>query len=142
MEVHIGITGTRSGMNERQRDFVVAHLHAVEGPSVHFHHGDCVGVDIQAAQIAKDAGIIVIGHPPIKTELRGYFPDAETREPKGYFSRNRDIVDDSNYLLVVPWQNEWYNSGGTWYTHDYAKKIGKDFIIVWPDKEAETFFRE
>lgn len=146
MDIHIGVTGTRSGMNDRQTDFIINFLNEISAKTdkslLYFHHGDCIGVDIEAAGIARGVDFTIIGHPPIKTELRGFFDDDETRTPKGYFARNRDIVDDSSLMLVVPWQNEWSNNGGTWYTHDYAKKQNKDFLIVWPDKEAETFYRE
>ena len=42
-------------------------------------------------------------------------------------------------LIVVPLHNEPQRSGGTWYTHDYAVKLGKPRIIVYPDKEGLDF---
>lgn len=132
----IGVTGTRSGMNEYQRKALHKLLLGIAAlfEDKEFHHGDCVGVDIEAATIAKDLGFKIICHPPIKQELVGNFPSDEYREPLSYFARNRKIVDETSFLFVVPIQTEWTNHGGTWYTHDYAFKLGKAFSIVYPDR--------
>ena len=138
-DFHLGVTGTRSGMTDYQRKNMVELIsYAIDvglerGGETYFHHGDCVGVDAQAAQIAKDLGCIVVGHPPVKDNLRAFFDDDETLPVKGYFQRNRDIVESSELLSVVPWQMEWSNTGGTWYTHDYAIKKNKELIVLWPN---------
>ena len=129
----IGITGTREGMTEHQfalvQDFLT--LHFVEGAE--FHHGDCVGVDAEAAILAKEIGYKIVSHPgPSADGLRAFVECDESREPASHFKRNRTIVDACDMLLVVPLQNEWQPKGGTWYTHDYAKKIGKPLSIIYP----------
>jgi len=131
--LHIGITGTRSGLTDLQRNELTRFLKRSFEQKAVFHHGDCVGVDVEAAQIARDLGYKIVGHPPTKTELRGYFTDDETHTAKTYFARNRDIVNASIALVVVPWQMEHGTNGGTWYTHDYAEKIGKPTLIIWPE---------
>lgn len=135
MTLHIGVTGTRSGMTEFQKQEFTSIMQSIlTGDHVIFHHGDCVGVDAQAATIACDLGCIVECHPPIKTEVRAFHNSELTNEPRGYFARNRDIVDSSDFLIVVPWQMAWSNNGGTWYTHDYAKKTGVELQVLWPEK--------
>lgn len=133
----IGVTGTRSGMNEYQRHKVYKFLKEITnngGSSFQeLHHGDCVGVDVQVAQMAKEFNFKIICHPPEKNELRGYFISDHYKIPLSYFARNRNIVDECDILLVVPYQTEWQKVGGTWYTHDYAKKKKKQIVIFWPE---------
>ena len=128
----IGVTGTREGANAYQ----LAELRTVltELKGTEFHHGDCNGVDVEAAAIAKELGYKVVCHPPKSSEQRGFFGGDEMREPLGYLQRDRNIVDATDVLLVVPLQNEWQPKGGTWYTHDYAVKKGKPVSVIYPGK--------
>jgi O-acetyl-ADP-ribose deacetylase (regulator of RNase III) len=103
------------------------------GDATRIHHGDCTGVDVQVAQIADVLGLRIICHPPSSTDTQGHYGGHEFREPKGYLARDRDIVDESDLLIVVPLQQEWQPRGGTWYTHDYAQKNNKPVKIFWPD---------
>lgn len=134
----IGVTGTRSGMTEAQYNSVLSYLerhlaNREPGESMEFHHGDCVGVDVEVAILAKSLGYHVVNHPPIKDELRAFHESDQHRAPLSYFARNRNIVDDTDILLVVPYQSEWQDHGGTWYTNDYAIKRQKSKVIFWPD---------
>lgn len=134
----IGVTGTRSGMNKRQKKEFTELLSDLlidcmaNNENGEFHHGDCVGVDVEAAKIAKKLGYIVVCHPPVKDELRAYHNSDEIREPKSYFARNRNIVDETDVLIVVPYQDSHQSHGGTWYTHDYAVKKDKPRHIIFP----------
>jgi len=130
----IGVTGTRSGMTDKQKQEttdVLANIISMEGEH-EFHHGDCVGVDVELAEIAQSLGFKVVCHPPIKHELRAYHESDVILEPLSYFARNRKIVDNVDFLMVVPYQMEWQPSGGTWYTRDYAKKKEVTFNEFWP----------
>ena len=129
----IGVTGTRSGMNPIQTEKVLDFLKNLFVHGSQLHHGDCVGVDVEVAKIAKSLGYRIVCHPPIKNDLRGYFESDEYREPLSYFARNRNIVDETNLLIVVPYQNEHQNNGGTWYTHDYGLKKKKRVEIFYPN---------
>ena len=129
----IGVTGTREGATEYQLTELREVLSGLD--SVEFHHGDCAGVDEQAAKIAKELGYKIVCHPPESDYLRAYFPADEMREPAGYLKRDRAIVDSVDVLIVVPLHNEWQPKGGTWYTHDYAKKKDKPVIVIWPCKQ-------
>ena len=127
----VGVTGTRSGMTAEQKFLVQGLLESLSGTEL--HHGDCVGVDAEVAIMAKELGYQIVCHPPEKSDLRAWVPADEMREPFSYFRRNRNIVDECDVLLVVPYQNSPQNQGGTWYTYSYAQKKGKNNIIVWPD---------
>lgn len=129
----IGLTGTRSGMNEQQKAAVYEFLKSQEVGTL--HHGDCVGVDVEVAELAKSLGWKVVCHPPIKDELRAFHKSNEFQSPLSYFARNRNIVDECELLMVVPYQDSPQNQGGTWYTHDYAVKKGKPVQIFYPGRE-------
>jgi hypothetical protein len=129
----IGITGTREGMTGFQFEIVKKCLEAKYCEGAEFHHGDCVGVDAEAAVLAKDIGYKIISHPgPDNDGLRAYVPADESKEPQSHFKRNRTIVDSCDYLLVVPLQTEPQSRGGTWYTYDYAVKKNKSFFVIYP----------
>lgn len=127
----IGITGTREGATDGQLIAVAKFLEKIELPAT-LHHGDCTGVDVEVAAIARELGFKIVCHPPKSTETQGFFGGDEVREPKGYLQRDRDIVDETELLIVVPLQNEWQPKGGTWYTHDYAVKNGKPVQVFFP----------
>jgi hypothetical protein len=129
----VGITGTREGATEYQLNELRSVLSGLD--SVEFHHGDCKGVDEQAAAIAKELGYKIVCHPPESDYLRAYFPYDDCREPAGYLKRDRAIVDSVDVLIVVPLHEEWQPKGGTWYTHDYAVKINKPIILIWPKEK-------
>lgn len=139
----IGVTGTRSGMTDYQMqsllDFMQELVNHVAPAQVELHHGDCVGADVEAATIARELGCKVVCHPPVKTELRAYHASDEHREPQSYFARNRNIVNETELLIVLPYQNAHQTSGGTWYTHDYALKVGKPVFVIFPGPERDNY---
>lgn len=121
MIIKVGITGTRDGMSAYQWQQVIAFL-SRDTCRRELHHGDCVGVDAEIAILARDLGWYIVCHPHIDEKLRAFTPYDETRIPKTHFARNRNIVDETMMMLVVPKQMGHQTFGGTWYTHDYAKK--------------------
>jgi hypothetical protein len=100
-------------------------------------HGDCVGVDAEVAKIAHDLGYIIFCHPPVDDSLRAFYDADFTASPKNHFARNRDIVDNSDLLIVVPMDNERKTKGGTWYTYDYAIKKRVAITVFYPDGRIE-----
>ena len=132
----IGITGTREGMTEWQASEVRKVLDALKGTE--FHHGDCNGVDVQAAAIARELGYKIICYPPKLTEEQGFFGGDVVHEPAGYLERDRAIVDGCDVLLVCPKQMSWQPKGGTWYTHDYAVNRNKPLTIIFPKDPNEN----
>ena len=133
--VKIGITGTRYGMNEYQRGILKLFLikESLYNKEVELHHGDCIGVDVEAAALAKELGIRTVCHPPIDGSHRAHHASDVTLKAHTYFLRNRNIVDLTNNLIVIPFQNAPQSRGGTWYTYDYARKNNKVNMIVYPD---------
>ena len=126
----IGFTGTRKGMNAFQKKEVVEHL----AKATHFHHGDCIGADAEAALLAHDGGLVVICHPPKSVTRRAYAKAHYTREPKDYLARNRDIVDSCDILIATPDGEEKLRSG-TWSTIRYARKQGKEIYVIYRDNK-------
>lgn len=136
--IKIGITGTREGATPGQIAAITEALKEyLHYEYVEFHHGDCVGVDIEVAAIARSLGFKVVCHPPIDDCLRGYTLADETRPPYGYMQRDRNIVTSCDVLFVVPLHNEPQPSGGTWYTHGYAVKVGRPIRMFYP-KDCQT----
>lgn len=133
----IGVTGTRSGMNEKQKEEVTSFLKQYSGE---LHHGDCVGVDVEVADIAKELGYKTVKHPPLKTDLQANHQSDEERKPFSYFQRNRNIVDECDIVIVVPYQDEWQSNGGTWYTYDYAlkKKSENNVKLFFPNRSSNN----
>lgn len=133
---HIGITGTRHGMTNAQKSSLCDLLD--EG-RIWLHHGCCVGADEEAHWLAFELGISSVGHPPTDTRLQmaagqgdGY-SFIEMREPKPYHDRNRDIVDECALLIAIPEAETEQAKGGTWYTVRYARQVGREHVIIWPD---------
>jgi len=122
-----GFTGSSRGMSHGQ-------CHVLKLLLKHYgvtrlHHGMCIGGDFQANNIARGLGIATVGHPPVNRSK--YCPCVcdEVRLIKEYLVRNRNIVDEAEFLFVGPDQPEYLRSG-TWSTKRYAEKIGKPFHIL------------
>lgn len=130
----IGVTGTREGATDAQLTDVIYFMESL-GAGHELHHGDCTGVDVQVAQAAKELGWRIVCHPPVLSESQGHFGGDEIREPKGYLERDRNIVDETELLIVVPLQDTWQPKSGTWYTHDYAIRKGKTVEIFYPNRK-------
>ena len=134
----IGVTGTRHGANVRQLSLIYDILKQVKQPS-EFHHGDCIGVDNQTAHMALRLGFKIICHPPLIKTLRSYFPSHEYRLENSFLERNRNIVDETELLIVVPSEMTRQPRGGTWYTYDYAKRHGKHIQLILPIDPLSEF---
>jgi hypothetical protein len=134
----LGMTGNRDGMTQEQKNTMVrglTHFKVTE-----LHHGDCIGADADAHDIASINGLSITIHPPEKDELRAFKREEGDyeHETKGYFPRNRDIVNDSQILFGFP-RSAMEGRGGTWYTINYAKRIGKPVYVILPDGSVDRF---
>jgi hypothetical protein len=131
----LGFTGTRRGMTGAQLDAVDKLIVAMtdDDKRTEFHHGGCVGADMDFHMIANEYGPVIV-HPgpdgPLCAKgLRGcpiWLP------AKSYLARNRDIVDACDLLIAAPHGPEEQRSG-TWSTVRYARKVGRPVVVVWPD---------
>lgn len=130
----IGFTGTRNGMTPPQRatvEKVVAKL-LFDFGAHEAHHGDCVGADAEFSDIAFPLAAIHV-RPGPDGPLRAHKGAAVYYPEKTHFARNRDIVKGCDLLLATPRLMTEEDRGGTWYTINFARKVGKPIIIVWPD---------
>jgi hypothetical protein len=134
--LHIGFTGTRTPLPPEQHAALEGILrgHARAGRCC-LHHGDCVGADAAAHAIALALGMWIVLHLPTASRLRSFCKDAhESRTPRPFLDRNKDIVDESSVLLACPAGPEELRSG-TWATCRYARKVGRPIVIIWPSGE-------
>ena len=135
----MGFSGTRNGMTEAQKNAFVRLIDAE--PPNWFHHGSCVGADCEAALIVRmrfPVYCVIVRHPPKDTSLMAQnAPYGEDRPAKSHLARNRDIVNETELLIATPFQMEHQESGGTWYTIDFAKKKKKKVTIIYPDGTLE-----
>jgi hypothetical protein len=120
-----------------------------------FCHGDCIGSDEQAADIALGIGVkIFTVFPPTGTTKRAYWMNPEkflnnddfqwnyNRDitvrwhPKDeYLKRNQKIVEHCKLMIAAPKEFEHTLRSGTWATIRYAWKIRRDITIIPPVKK-------
>lgn len=135
----IGFTGTQTGMSSPQYDTLMSYLsfYKTEGAEI-FHHGDCIGADMQAHRIAENMGYEIIIHPPSNPLKQANCISKTILPPLPYKVRNRAIVDACDILIATPrgYEASWPYSG-TWSTVRYAKNVGKPVVIIFPSGVVE-----
>lgn len=140
--MNIGFTGTQNGMTFSQRTVLRELLRGIfrEEPSIKhsFHHGDCVGADAEACEIAKNLGFWRVSHPPTNPNKRAFCEYDEIHMPKPYLERNRDIVDASERLYATPFEFNNKLRSGTWYTYRYATDAMKFRVLIFRDGTIST----
>lgn len=132
----VGFTGTQKGMTnlqERTTRRILSRLLVKWEGKGRFHHGDCIGADAQAHQIAKDLGYIIVGHPPREYSKRAFCEFDESEEPGEYLFRNTRIVVTSEILIAAPREYTERQRSGTWSTVRRARKRQKPIFLVFPD---------
>lgn len=132
--MHIGFTGTQRGLTLAQHDALSSWMrdrfyaaHAV------LHHGDCIGADAAAAQLAFALAWRIVCHPPLVDSKRAFVQSDEMREAKPYLERNREIVNESELLIACPGEAREQRRSGTWSTVRYAGDAGREVVIIYPD---------
>jgi hypothetical protein len=140
--VHVGFTGTKIGMHPNQRLELAEHLLYLKGLGfTHFHHGDCIGADTQAAKIAKQFGFFIVAHPghprdKNNTMYRAFTEcNDEVREVKPFIQRDHDIVDETERMIATPAGCTEEIRSGTWTTVRYARKQSKEVHIIYPPEK-------
>lgn len=136
MNKSIGMTGTRFGMTREQKESFLAFLSSHD--NVRLHHGDCLGADCDAHDIARNCGAYIIVHPPLSDEVRAFTKGDESHPPEGYLKRNRAIVNASEFLVAFPQKEKETARSGTWYTIRYAIHTEKPVNVVLPDGSLLT----
>jgi len=130
----IGFTGTRQGMTEAQAATfkeIIYSLNVAE-----FHHGDCIGADMDAHNIVSGYCDIII-HPPINPKYRAFCKANKLLSEKEYKIRNCDIINNSDIVIGIPCKEYEVIRSGTWHALRYARKIKKPIIIIWPAGNIE-----
>ena len=131
----VGFTGTQKGMTRAQAA-VLSDL--LSGRAAWLHHGDCIGADAQAHDIAKARGYLLACHPPANPSKRAYCKGFDRFYPeKDYIPRNHDIVDATDELIATPAQFQEELRSGTWATVRYARKQRKRVTIIHRDGTLE-----
>lgn len=143
-----GFTGTREGLTSLQRDNLARFLTATEPNCV--HHGDCIGADAEMHTLAQGFGVPIVIHPPTSEKYRAFCGAngsmvVSWHHKKPYLERNRNIVDETMYLIACPKENHppgqgptWFRAGGTWYTVDYAlKQLIRPVYLFYPDGRVD-----
>lgn len=127
----IGFTGTRHGMTSEQMR-ALRDLLATFGEAI-LHHGDAVGADAEAHDIAVMLGWMAVSHPPINNTWRAHKVADEERAPKPYLVRSRDIVEETELLIAAPANAIEHLQSGTWSTVRCARRSGRPISIIRPD---------
>jgi hypothetical protein len=130
MSIKVGFTGTGTGLTPYQMIAVERQLQELS--PIEFHHGDCVGADAVAHDIATSLGIKTIQHPPTNPRARAFTRCDEVRSCKPYLERNHEIVDETDVLLACPRSKNEELRSGTWATVRYARKQGREIRIIYP----------
>jgi hypothetical protein len=132
----VGFSSTRRGLTNMQLDALLSELETL--CVTELHHGDCVGGDRQAHELAKSMGLRTVAHPPTSSRLRAFCDCDELRPPMSFLIRNHSIVLSTQYLIACPEGPERLRSG-TWATIRFARKMRLPTTIISPDGSCEYF---
>lgn len=139
MTMRVGFTGTQGRPKPEQQMSLYGLLHSlnIKQDLIYLHHGDCIGADELAHDLALSLGYRVVIHPPQDPSKRAFCEGAYgTREPKYYLDRNQAIVDECRVLIAVPKTQELIRSG-TWATVRRARKAKKPIYVILPSGVVE-----
>jgi hypothetical protein len=144
--MEIGITATQIGMQEEQMRtvgrLISQFLHGDKG-----HMGDCIGGDVQFANLVRIYKGKVVAHPPNVDTKRAFYEADIILEPKWYTDRNKDICNDvhaaGGFMIGAPKDFEMPSNmrgQGTWSTIAYCLRQNIPVAVVYPDGSA-TFHK-
>ena len=140
MSIRIGFTGTQKGMTEAQKKTFTEIIS--QYTSLEFHHGDCIGADEEAHKIVlKTKKAVITIHPPDDSIKRAFCSGDKVLPPFPYLTRNKHIVQNSDYLIATPKEDKEVLRSGTWSTIRYAKKLGLQVMIIFPDGGVIDFVK-
>ena len=134
----ISMTGTRktNKLTQKQRaNFRQLMIEYRDKGYTHLNHGDCVGADAFAHDVAIDLGLGIVIYPPDKIEHRANCMGQKVKiQPEApYRNRNQAIVNNGHVLIALPNSNCEQTRGGTWMTVRMARKLMLPTIICYPD---------
>lgn len=112
----VAVAGSRS-FNDSNKIFNI--LSAI--PASEICSGGAIGADLLAKKYAINNGIKYVDFLPLfKTD------NTIKYHPKWYFERNKKLVEHCDTLIAF-WDGK---SKGTKFTIDFAKKMGKDVVVI------------
>jgi len=150
----VGFTGTQNGMTEFQKIELAKLFNLLKVSE--FVHGDCIGSDEEANEIAFNCGIRVFSIFPSTYYKKRAFCFNESKilnnddgkwntisyknenvqvrwYPKDMpLNRNHHIVDNVARMIATPKEHEHTLRSGTWATIRYAWKTKRDITIIPP----------
>lgn len=126
----IGFTGTQFGMNQAQRHQLVEFFKLNAAAISEFHHGDCVGADAQAHNIARSFGLKVITHPCTIHSKRAHCSADYEEIPMAPLTRNKRIVKVVDHLVAAPFEPTEQRRSGTWATVRYARALERPVTML------------
>lgn len=132
----VAFTGTQEGMTKLQRKAFRTLLWEME-PKV-LIHGDCIGADAQAHDIAVKFEIEVWIRPCWIRAKRAFKEGKLLADPEDPIERNHKMVDQSHAVIGCPKQVEPQLRSGTWATLRYARKRDSLRWIVYPDGSVQS----
>ncbi len=120
----LAVSGSRIGMTPWQRRAMVRLIQHVAVTAI--VHGDCIGVDAEADEIARGLGIDRFAFPSTH-KSRAYCDGVVYLDtPAPPMKRNRRIVEHGAYLVACPRDG----SVGTWQAVRHARYIGRPMMIL------------
>lgn len=127
----VGFTGTQQGVSKERLANLRLQLTKLRsvGYTV-FIHGGCIGADEQAARLARRLGFKTHCYPGTAGIKRADTEDDYVAQIKPFLDRNRGIVNASTVMIAMPKTSEEELRSGTWATIRYARKIGKEPIML------------
>ncbi len=124
--------GTRHGATADQLVKLIETLYKIGATEI--HHGDCIGVDEQAHNVARELFLNIVIHPPQVDVKRAFCEGKKVTvlEPLPYLDRNKQIVNETDLLIALPGQVEEQLRSGTWATVRYAQRLHRPFVLITP----------
>lgn len=141
--IQVGFTGTQRGLTDYQIQALI-HLLSNLGDA-RLHHGDCIGADAKAHEIAVELCIPIAIHPPVDPSKRANC----VLDPRAggviypaqpYLVRNRAIVTATDQLIACPSVRYEVTRSGTWATIRYARQLRRPHTIIYPDGQVLSVY--
>jgi hypothetical protein len=137
----VSVTGTRSGMTKQQKDRLKLLIGQLQPTTL--MHGDCVGADADAHEIARAAGLTVEIFPcDLHTQrarcdvITGPTTIHPIAKP---LARNNAMVARADLTIAFPRsKKEQLRGSGTWQTVRRCRLARKRFLVVYPDGDVEA----
>lgn len=133
--MNIGVSGTRKGITDAQRGRLYDLFSAPALKDGKLTHGGAKGVDEDAAWMwDRIHGPLSADVCPSDLRPDGNYPEPLYKaDPKPPLSRNKDIVDNVDIMVILPQQDHEVLRSGTWMTYRWAIRQHVFTIVILPD---------